>query len=187
MSTTFGEGPTRDVQPGDTPDLNDGLLSRLVADSINLERGIASVLVAGKITVATPALVLAGNAPFVPIESVDNTGGGLSASGVTAPQRIAITFEADASNLTIDPGDYLKISDNTDGRVEKWIPATDEPETKYARFLGIEAGLLDRAGSPNFDETLTPGIVPDQSVTLLDTETAVIWVQLLETTGVEIT
>lgn len=184
MSTQFPAGPTRNIQPGDTPDLNDGLLSRLIADTVNLVRGQACYLVAGEITVGTQALSLAGHSPFVPIESVDNTADGLQASGITAPQRIAVTIRFDTTDgLTINPGDYLKISDATAGQLHRWNDA-DVDAAKYARFLGIEAALLDRDILTPFDETLTPGIVPDQSVTGLTTETFVGWVQLMENSTV---
>ena len=51
MSTQFSGGPTRNVQAGDTPDLNDGVLSRLIVNALNLVRGTACYLVNGEITV----------------------------------------------------------------------------------------------------------------------------------------
>jgi len=179
---SFSVGPTRRIQAGDTPDLNDGLLSRPIVAALNLARGNACVLVGGDITLATIALTIAGNAPFVPIESVDNTGGGLEASGVAAPQRVALLVEA--SSLAIDPGEYVKPSNNGDGTVEKWVAGTDSDQQKYARYLGKEAALLNRNSSTPFDETLTTGIVPDE--TLTPTATAadnVGWFQLVESQG----
>lgn len=185
MSTQFSTGPTRQVQAGDTPDLNDGQLSRGIAASLNLARGNASLLVSGDITLATLALMAAGHAPFVPTESVDNSAGGagaLEASGVEAPQRVALLVES--SSTALDPGDYVKPSNNADGTVEAWIPTTDAHFEKYAKYLGKEAALLDRDGTTPFDETLTVGIVPDQ--TLTPTATAgdnVGWFQLMEAGG----
>lgn len=185
MSTQFPTGPTRQVQAGDTPDLNDGLLSRGIAASLNLARGNASLLVSGDITLATLALMAAGHAPFVPIESVDNSAGGagaLEASGVEAPQRVALLVEA--SSTALDPGDFVKPSNNADGTVEAWVPTTDAHFEKYAKYLGKEAALLDRDSSTPFDEILTAGIVPDQ--TLTPTATAadnVGWFQLMEAGG----
>jgi hypothetical protein len=182
----FTAGPTRDVQAGDTPDLNDGLLSRLIVDTLNLVRGQACMLVSGEIVLATQTLSIAGHSPFVPIESVDNTGDGLEASGVTAPQRVAL--EAEASSATIFPGDYVKASSGNDGTVERWVPTTDDDHLKYARYLGKEAALLDRAVATPFDETLTPGIVPDQALipTAVSAEN-IGWYQLLEAQGGGIT
>ncbi len=185
MSTQFTEGPTRDVQPGDTPDLNDGLLSRAQAAE-NIARGIASYMVNGFVTIGTTALADAGHSPFVPIESVDNSGGALGdteMSGVVAPQRIALTLETITAALTLFPGDYVKISTTTPGIVNKWLNGTDAAGLKYARFLGIEAALLDRDLNTPFDETLTPGIVPDQSVTGANLQQFVGWFQLMENPG----
>ncbi len=184
MSTQFPTGPTRNVQAGDTPDLNDGQLSRPIVAALNLLRGQACIIDAadGEIKIATNALVGVGNPPFVPTESVDNTADGLEASGITAPQRVAVVFEADTTlGLTLFPGDYVMVDDTiTAGRVAKWSAGAASNNPKYARFLGIEAALLNRATTTPFGETLTTGIVPDQSVTLADGETQVIWVQLVE-------
>ena len=97
-------------------------------------------------------------------------------------KELAVVFEADTTlGLTLFPGDYVMVDDTlTAGRVGKWSAGAASNNPKYARFLGIEAALLDRATASPFGETLTPGIVPDQSVTLADGETQVIWVQLVE-------
>lgn len=182
---SFSVGPTRRIQAGDTPDLNDGQLSRGIAASLNLARGNACYLVDGNITLATLALSIAGHRPFVPTESVDNSSGGagaLEASGVEAPQRVALLVEA--SSTALNPGDYVKPSNNADGTVERWVPTTDDQRNKYAVYLGKEAALLDRATTTPFAETLTAGIVPDQ--TLTPTATAadnVGWFQLIENQG----
>ena len=185
MSTQFPVGPTRAVQPGDTPDLNDGLLSRAQAAQ-NIARGVACYMVNGFITIGTTALAATGVSPFVPVESVDNSGGSAGdteMSGVVAPQRVALTFETITAALTLFPGDYVKISTTVPGIVNKWLDGTDANGLKYARFLGIEAALLDRDASTPFDETLTPGIVPDQSVTGTDAQQFVGWFQLVENPG----
>ena len=187
MSTQFSTGPTRDVQPGDTPDLNDGLLSRPQAVQ-NIARGQACYMdeASGNITLATTTLAAQGSSPFVPIESVDNSGGSAGdteMSGVTAPQRVAMTIEFDTTQgLTIYPGDYLRVDPGATGFLHKWINGNDS-HFKYARFLGIEAALLDRDASTPFDETLTPGVVPDQSATGANNDTFVGWVQLVENPG----
>lgn len=178
----FATGPTRDVQPGDTPDLNDGLLSRSQTNQ-NIPRGLACYIVDGDVITATQTISLTGAAPFVPIESVDNSGGSAGdteISGVTAPQRVAVTIRGDTTDGVIfHPGSYLKISDDTPGQLHLWNNG-DADASKYCRFLGIEAALLDRAVATPFDETLTPGIVPDQTVTVINAETFVGWVQLKE-------
>lgn len=181
MSTQFPTGPTRDIQPGDTPDLNDGQLSRKQTNQ-NIARGKACFIVTGNVTLGTAALNAVGHAPFVPIESIDNsagTAGGVAISGVTAPQRVAVTYESTGTE-TLNPGDYVKIDANTAGNVTQWLTG-DSAELKYARFLGIEAALFERSSTTPFGESLTPGIVPDQSITFTAAnQTRVIWVQLME-------
>lgn len=179
MSTQFTPGPTREVQPGDTPDLNDGLLSRAMADD-NIARGTACYVKDGLVTIALLTDAALGLSPFVPIESVDNSGDdGLAMSGVVAPQRVAL-----AVTTTVDllPDDYVKISNGT-GLVEKWSSGADSDVLKFARYLGREAALLDRKITSAFDETLTPGIVPDQSILSSESDGTVGWFQLVENPG----
>ncbi len=193
MSTQFTSGPTRNIQAGDTPDLNDGLLSRKItgpqSSSKTINRGVACYLVAGEVTTGTQTLSLAGHSPFVPIASVTATGTSAAAveepiDGVVAPQRVAVTIRGDTGDGTVfNPGDYLKLSEDTTGQLHKWNDG-DADASKYARFLGIEAALLDRDSSTTFDETLTSGIRPDQQVTVADGVTFVGWAQLMENSAI---
>jgi hypothetical protein len=181
MSTQFSTGPTRNVQAGDTPDLNDGMLSRGVAAE-SITRGIASFVKAGFVTIAAVADAIAGYAPFVPTASVDNSGGAAGdevVSGVSADQRVALDILIGSADL--NPDDFVKIS-ATPGLVERWVPAVDDQRAKYARYLGIEAALLDRNTATPFDETLTPGIIPDQSLVPVSGDNTA-WFQLLESQG----
>lgn len=180
MSVSFTEGPTRDVQPGDTPDLNDGLLS-IPQAAQNIPRGTACLVESGFVTIANAVGQALGATPFVPIESIDNSNGNAgdtNMSGVTVNQRVALTFETITAALTLYPGDYVKIS-TIPGVVTRWLNGNNAG-LKYARFLGIEAALLDRDLSTPYDETLTPGIIPDQSVTGANGDTFVGWFQLVE-------
>lgn len=184
MSTQFSTGPTRIVQRGDTPDLNDGLLSRLIVAGLNLQRGMACVLVGGEISLATLTLLADGHAPFVPVESVDNTADGEEASGVESNQRVALL--AVASSAALAPGDFVKpaAAANANGEVERWIPGTDAHFEKYAKYLGKEAAVFDRDTTTPFSETLTAGIVPDQTLTPTATPAENVgWFQLLEADG----
>ena len=181
MSTQFSTGPTRNVQAGDTPDLNDGQLSRGVAAQ-SITRGIACFVKAGVVTIAAVADAIAGYAAFVPTASVDNSGGSAGdevVDGVSAPQRVALDVLIGSADL--NPDDYVKIS-ATDGLVEKWVEAVDDQRLKYARYLGIEAALLDRNTSSPYDETLTPGIRPDQTLSPVSGDNTA-WFQLLESQG----
>ena len=180
----FTAGPTRDVQAGDTPDLNDGLLSRPQAAQ-NIPRGTCCYIVSstGAITIGLQADSLLGSSPFVPIESIDNSGGSIGdteMSGITAPQRVAVRIRMDTTDgIIVRPGDYLKVSEDVLGTLHKFNNG-DADATKYARYLGREAALLDRAVATPFDETLTTGIVPDQDLTGVDGDILVGWVQLKE-------
>ncbi len=188
-NTSFGVGSVRDVQPGDTPDLNDGLLSRPVTQSTDILRGQACIIdtdgfvkvaTVANYTTNTPAAV-----PFVPIEDISTASGEeLPISGVGAPQRVAVEINipvgVDSTNFeTIFPGSYLQVS-AVSGILELWDGLT----SRYGRFLGIEAALLDRETVDPFSETLTPGIVPDVSVdgevSTGDIKTFTGWIQMME-------
>ena len=183
-NTSFGlDTATRQVQPGDTPDLNDGLLSRNVTaggSPVTIIRGEATFLIDGVVTQATAAFALNGYTPFVPIEGVTaaaNTSEPIS--GVGAPQRVALQVKENSTAL--NPGDYVK---PIAGEVEKFLTGAtaDDARLKYARYLGKEAALLDTATSTPFNEKLTVGIVPDQTLTpssTVDDPANVGWFQLM--------
>ena len=104
-------------------------------------------------------------------------------SGVGPTQRVALQLRE--SSPTINPGDFAKIS-STPGQVARWIPDNDDQRLKYARYLGKEAALLDVNESTPFDETLTVGIVPDQTLTpttTVDDPANVGWFQLMDSQG----
>ena len=52
MSTQFPTGPTRDIQPGGTPDLNDGQLSIQMAAQNNPRGTACFVQNSGNVTIA---------------------------------------------------------------------------------------------------------------------------------------
>ena len=163
---SFSVNPTRNIQKGDTPDLNDGQQSiRMAAE--NIPRGTMCAVVAGIVTIGTIANSVE-NSRFVPIENKDNSAGvsgDLEIKGVTATQKVALeTLDQ------IEVGGFAELS-ATDGVVQAATTGA-----KVARYLGKEAALLDtNAGTP-FEQTLTQGVVPDEP--LLAGETG--WFQLVE-------
>jgi len=163
---SFSTSPTRNIQKGDTPDLNDGQQSiRMAAE--NIPRGTMSAVVAGFVTIATIANSI-DNSRFVPIENKDNSGGSpgdLEIKGVTATQKVALeTLDQ------IEVGGFAEVS-ATAGIVQAATSGA-----KVARYLGKEAALLDTNVSTPFEQTLTVGVVPDEP--LLAGETG--WFQLVE-------
>jgi hypothetical protein len=123
---------------------------------------------------------------IVPIEDGDNTNGvagDINVSGVAPNQRVALTVGNSSAEVVLNPGDFVKIS-NVTGQVMRMADA-DGNNLRYARYLGKEAALLDVNSVTPFDETLTVGIVPDQSLTVASGETGVGWFQLVETQGAQ--
>jgi len=170
---TFSTSPTRQIEAGDTPGFNDDQKSRRMAAQ-NILKGVASVQIVGVITIATSANV-AQNAPFVPIESKDNSAGSpgdLEIRGVGPGQPVALTAATDVTEIF--PGDYVQISDTDAGQVEEWDKATND--LRYARYWGKEAAVFSRAAGTPFNELLSTGVIPDES--LLASEVG--WFQLVE-------
>ena len=67
MSTQFPTGTTKDIQPGDTPDLNDGQLFIKMA-APNIPGGTACfVPYSGNVTIAVSTAAGTGYSPFVPV------------------------------------------------------------------------------------------------------------------------
>lgn len=163
---SFSTSPTRNIQKGDTPDLNDGQQSiRMSAE--NILRGTFCAVVAGIVTIGTIANSV-GNSRFVPLQNKDNSAGSpgdLEIKGVSAPQKVALeTLDQ------IEVSGFAEVS-ATDGIVQAATTGA-----KVARYLGKEAGLLDTNTGTPFEQTLTDGVVPDEP--LLAGETG--WFQLIE-------
>jgi len=152
----FSNSPTRQIEAGDTPGFNDDQISRPMAAQ-NILKGKASVQVAGIITIATTANAI-GNAPFVPVRSVDNSAGSpgdLETRGVGPNQPVALKL----TTGPIQPGTYVQIG-ATDGEVIAWTKANNG--LRYARYIGKEAGVWSQSGSTPFDQDLSTGVIPDQ-------------------------
>ncbi len=166
---SFGISPTRNIQAGDTPDLNDGQQSIRMAAQ-NIPRGTMCAIVLGIVTIATAANSV-DNSRFVPIESKDNSAGSpgdLEIKGVSAPQKVALKLSTDGG-LTV--GEFVEVSAAFDGEVKEAAAGA-----KVARYLGKEAALLNTNVATPFEQTLTEGVVPEQL--LLAGEIG--WFQLIE-------
>ena len=75
MSTKFPTGPPRDIQPGDTPDLNDGQLSIKMAEQ-HMPRGTACfVQNSANVTIAVSTAAGTSYSPFVPVETIEISSG----------------------------------------------------------------------------------------------------------------
>jgi len=158
-SESFSTSPTREIEAGDTPGFNDDQISRNMAIE-NIPKGTASVQIAGVINIATTSNTFTVDppvAPFVPVESKDNSGDDdLEIRGVGPGQMVALTLESGP----VEPGEYVQIG--SAGLVVAWGAGSNQ--TKYARYFGKEAGVFSRgAGSP-FTEDLSVGVIPDQTL-----------------------
>lgn len=169
---SFTKDPTRQIEAGDTPGFDDEVLSRLMSVA-DIPKGIPCIIEDGIVTIATAAIA-PGQTPFVPVESKDNDPQlNLEIKGITATQRVAMKYTEDG---TINPGDYVEV-DTAAGELQKWQGAINN--TRYARYLGKEAGVFSRGDTSPYKEDLSKGVVPDQALT----QNQIGWFQLVEAGG----
>jgi len=160
-SESFSTSPTRQIQAGDTPGFNDDQISRREAAE-NIPKGTPCFQVDGVITITTNTLATGNYAPFVPVETKDNSGGSigdLEIRGVGPLQQVAMELESG----TLNPGDYVQVNTSGSGELIPWTKAANE--RRYARYFGREAGVFSRDGTTPFSEDLSVGVIPDQPLT----------------------
>lgn len=158
-SESFSTSPTRQIEAGDTPGFNDDQISRNMAVE-NIPKGTPTFQVDGVITITTNTLATGNFAPFVPIESKDNsTDDDLEIRGVGPLQQVALTLFSG----TLNPGDYAQVNTINSGQIIPWTKAANE--RRYARYFGKEAGVFSRGAATPFTESLSVGVIPDQPLT----------------------
>lgn len=165
-------GGTRDIQQGDTPGLDYLGVSIGVGDSQNLVKGEPCFIVNGFVVAAATTENDAPTVPVVPTESKDNSTGGdgdLEIRVVLPGQIIALTA---GGAFTV--GQYATIL--TTSTITALANTATNITRKYARYIGKEAAIFSIDGTTPFDQSLSTGIVPDQS--LADTEVG--WFMLVE-------
>lgn len=123
-----------------------------------ISAGDCCVVIAGVVTKATAnSANRVGVAPFVPIQTIDNSGGtdgSKTIGGVGGGQRITVTTDA-----TLHPFDYVKIG-TTDGHVTQFVAGTDNVNLVYGKYITKESAVFSRGASPPYQETLSAGMVP---------------------------
>lgn len=118
----------------------------------NVARGVVVVVDdTGFITIATAALAT-GRTKFVTVEALDNSGGsaGDIAIGVVGPGQF-VTVETVSALVA---GDRVQIS-ATDGKVNRFIPGTDNEEDLVGTFLRKEGGVIAKNATTPFTEEFT--------------------------------
>jgi hypothetical protein len=105
----------------------------------------------GFLIVRTSALVDVEN--FVALADTDNTGGASGALSVPCAVRgHYVTVIADS---VIQPGDYVKASDDNDGQVVRFVPGTDDRNLLVALYTGKEGGKISKATTTPYLESFT--------------------------------
>lgn len=158
-SESFSTSPTRQIEAGDTPGFNDDQISRNMAVE-NIPKGTPTFQVNGVITIVTDALAIQNFAPFVPVESKDNSLNlDLEIRGIGPLQQVAMELLSG----TLNPGDYVQVNTTGAGQIIPWNKGANQ--RRYARYFGKEAGVFSRDGSTPFSEDLSVGVIPDQPLT----------------------
>lgn len=168
--SSFTDTQTRPIAQGDTPSIVNQKTRTIPMAAENILKGSPCVIDTGIVTLATNTNV-AGNSKVVPVESLDNSTGSpgdfnikiVDAGPETGP------FVALTSTEALDIDEFVEI--NAANEVIAFTGGT-----RFARYLGKEAGVFSISGSTPFDQTLSPGQVPVQPL-LVD---EVGWFKILE-------
>lgn len=173
-----GNDGTRPIQAGDTPDIQDDYAVSIgIEAGLNVVKGTPYVAVDGLVTAPTTSSPVRAVAPVVPTESKDNSSGGdndLEVRCITAGQMIALLNN---TTDTLDLQRYVGLSVSTAGNLHRILQTADNTANrKYARYVGKEGAIFERKATTAYDETLSVGIVPDQSLEDGD----IGWFQLVE-------
>lgn len=167
---SFSSSQTRPIAQGDTPSIVNQKTRTIPMAVQNIAKGTPCVVIAGLVTIATAANVIAANPSVVPVESVDNTGDGLNIKVVDAGP---------------ETGPYVALTSSVPLTVDQYVSIDATPViiafaagVKYARYIGKEAGVFSIDGSTPFDQSLSPGQVPIQP--LLADEVG--WFKIVERT-----
>ena len=135
-------------------------------------QGTPCYIVGGFVVTATTAENNAPTVPVVPTESKDNSAGSpgdLEIRVILPNQPVALTG---SGAFTV--GQYATILSS--GVITALANSATNTTRKFARYMGKEAAIFSIGGTTPFDQSLSSGIVPDQS--LADTEVG--WFTLVE-------
>lgn len=124
-----------------------------IASATLITKGNVCELNSSGFLIVSPTSQTVGVEHFVALATVDNTGGGNAA--LTAPLAVRGHFVTAVADGVINPGDWVKISGTTAGRIIRWVPGTDNENLKVGIYWGKEGGSIAIAGSTPFAETFT--------------------------------
>jgi len=163
MSTEFASsGGTRNIEAGDTPGLDYLGVSVAMGEGENLTKGTPCFIVGGFVVTAATTENGSPTVPVVPTESIDNSAGldgDLEIRVILPNQPIALTA---GGPFTV--GQYATIV--TDGIITALSNTATNTTRKFARYMGKEAAVFSIDSTTPFDQSLSTGIVPDQSLAL---------------------
>lgn len=90
---------------------------------------------------------------FVALSTIDNTAG--TNATLTAPVAVRGHFVTVTSDGTINPGDKVKISTSTDGRVIRFVPGTDDNNLAVGIYKVKEGGAISVGAATPYLESFT--------------------------------
>lgn len=141
----------------------------------NIPRGTLCVIIDGIVTISTVAGANgAGQRPCVSVEDVDNSAG--SAGDLNIGVVFSKVLVAVQTDTILEPGDYVKAGTVVAGNVSEFDDGSDDLDIKVGAYRGIEGAVFARGAGTPFKETLSAGIVPEQSAAAND----IVWVELLD-------
>ena len=127
-----------------------------VAASTLITKGQVCVIDSSGNLVTAPTSATAGKQHFVSLETVDNSAG--SAGDLSCPVAVRGHFVTVVADGTILPGQPVKTSTSTAGRVLAFAVGTDAEGLKVGYYTGKEGGSVNKSISTSpYLETFTDG------------------------------
>jgi len=155
---SFSSSQVRPIAKGDTPSIVNQKTRSLRMAVQNIAKGTPCVVIAGLVTIATLANTIAANPSVVPVESVDNSGNNTLNIKVVDAGPETGPYVALQSSVALDVDQYVSLNATP-------VLVLFTSGVKYARYIGKEAAVFSIGGTTPFNQTLSPGQVPVQSLT----------------------
>ena len=97
---------------------------------------------------------------FVALATVNNSAG--TGGDLSVPLAVRGHFVTVVADEAINPGDWVKASSGTQGRVKRFVPGTDDNNLKVGIYWGKESGIISKAATTPYLESFadTADFVP---------------------------
>lgn len=122
-----------------------------VSGGANIAKGNVCELDATGFVIVSPTSQTVNVPHFVALASENNTSG--TAGDLTVPLAVRGHFVTVVADGVINPGDLVKVSDGTAGRIKRFVPGTDDNNLICGQYWGKEGGIITKASTTPYLES----------------------------------